>query len=176
MSNTNINIDEKYYKNIREGEFLDVNMSGGADNYREGADIVERNNVAVIIKHPTEEKFLISKWKKVNWNGFLTGGIEEGDSKEDTAKIEIKEETGFVNIRSATALDFASHGIFYHVVKNQNRMAHYNLVIAELEDMENVGVSEEELEICDFVWVDKADVREFLTRDDIKSLWDFYNK
>jgi len=176
MNHSSINIDPKYYSHIKEGEIFDVNMSGGDDNFREGVEIVERNNIACIIKHPTEEKFLISKWKKVNWNGFLTGGIDAGNTEEETAKIEVKEETGFVNIKKIIVTDFSTHGLFYHVIKNQNRLAHYRLVIVELSDLENVGVSEEEKEICDFVWVDRDEVLEILTRDEMKSLWNFYNK
>lgn len=168
------NLDPVIYKNIKEGEVLDINMSGGNDNYRDGVEVVDRNNIACIIKHPTEEKFLISKWKQVDWNGFLTGGIEEGDTEEITASKEIKEETGFINIKKIEVANFSAHGLFYHVHKGSNRLAHYRLVIAELSDLENVGVSEEEKEICDFVWTHKDDVMETLTRGDMKSLWRHY--
>lgn len=153
---------------------LDVNTGPGADAYVDDAEIVERNNVALIIKHPNENKYLISKWKQVDWSGFLTGGIEEGESIEETARKELEEESGFKNIRNITDMNFASHGLFYHVVKKQNRLAHYNLVFIELEDLQNVGVSDEEKLICDFVWVDEEEVINNLKRDDMKSLWNFY--
>lgn len=168
------NLDIKFYKNIKEDEVLDINMSGGNDNFREGVEIVERNNIACIIKHPTEEKFLISKWKKVDWNGFVTGGIEEGDTVKETAEKEIKEETGYINIKNITETDYSAHGLFYHVHKGTNRLAHYKLVIVELADLENIVVSEDESEICDFVWIAKDEVLETLTRDDMKSLWRYF--
>ncbi len=153
---------------------LDVNMGSGNDAYVEGAEIVERNNVALIIKHPTENKYLISKWKQVDWSGFLTGGIEDEESKEETARKELIEESGFKNIRNIKDMDFASHGLFYHVIKKQNRLAHYNLVSIELEDLEQNEISEEEKLICDFIWVDEVEVTNNLKRDDMKSLWNFY--
>ncbi len=153
---------------------LDINTGPGEDAYVDGAEIVERNNVALIIKHPTEEKYLISKWKQVDWSGFLTGGIDDGESKEDTARKELKEESGFKNIRNIKDMNFASHGLFYQVIKKQNRLAHYNLVFIELENLEQNEVSEEEKLICDFIWIDKDEVMDNLKRDDMKSIWAYY--
>ncbi len=153
-----------------------INLSGGSDSFQEDAPIVERDPIAVVIEHPTENTYLISKWKKSNWNGFLTGGIEEGDTLEQTVQKEIYEETGYKNIENIRQTDFVSHGLFFHPVKNVNRLAHYHLVIAKLKDLEKEEVSEEEKNIADFVWVDKAEVLDMLTRDDMKYLWNEYLK
>lgn len=64
---------------------VDVNESGGSDNFRPEEIIVERDPIAVIIKHPTDETYLIAHWSN-GWRGFLTGGIEPGDSVEQTVK------------------------------------------------------------------------------------------
>jgi len=153
---------------------VDINTKGGSDTYQEGSVIVERNNVAVIIKHPEEDLYLIAKWKKSDWNGFVTGGIEEGDTEEDTARIEVSEETGYKNIRIVTSTDKVTHGLFFHPVKKENRLAHYNLVIVELADLEREQVSEEEKTIADFVWVPSEKVLSMLTQDDMKILWEYY--
>lgn len=152
----------------------DVNTSGGSDAYRAGLPIVERDPIAVIIKHPSEESYLIAKWKQSVWNGFVTGGIEEGDSLEDTVRKEVHEETGYKNIAKIEPLNFVSHALFFHPVKNVNRLAHYHLVYAELADLAQDPVSENEAAIADFVWVPKAKVLETLTRDSIKILWQYY--
>ncbi len=159
---------------LKEGEILDINDDGGLDAYQPKKGIVERNNIACIIKHPTEEKFLISKWKKVTWNGFVTGGIEGDDTEEETAKKEVQEETGYKNIRSVDVKNFSSHGLFHHPVKGENRFAHYKLAVVQLEDLAQDEVGEEEKAICDFVWIDKQDVEATLTRTDMKSLWQYY--
>ncbi len=153
---------------------LDINDGPLGDAYRDGVDIVERNNVACIIKHPSEEKYLLSFWKKVDWVGFLTGGIEAGESLEETVKKEVMEESGYKNIKSIADLHFASHGLFYHVVKNQNRLAHYNLVLVELDNLEQDEVNNEEKEICDFIWIAKDEVMNNLKRNDMKFLWEYY--
>lgn len=153
---------------------IDLNLGDGKDRFQNNKEIKERNNVACIIKHPTENKYLVSKWKSVNWNGFLTGGIEEGETPQDAVKKELKEETGFVDIKDIKDFNFTSHAIFYHPVKNQNRFAHYNLFVIELNSLENVGVAKEEADIAEFVWVDESEVLETLSRYDMKSLWEFY--
>jgi 8-oxo-dGTP pyrophosphatase MutT (NUDIX family) len=152
---------------------VDINESGGLDTFREGEPIIERDPIAVIIQHPTEEKYLIAKWSN-DWCGFLTGGIEEGDSLEDTVHKEILEETGFKHVDEIQPLDYVSHGLFYHIVKHVNRLAHYHLVFAKLKDLEQDSVSEEELAIAKFIWVEKEKVEEMLSRGDMKKLWRFY--
>lgn len=152
---------------------VDINEGGGLDNFQEKEPIVERENIAAIIKHPVDEMYLVAKWNN-GWCGFLTGGIEIGDSKEDTARKEIPEETGFINIASVQEMSCVSHGLFYHTVKHQNRLAHYNLVFAKLADLEQQDISEEELAIAKFIWVKKEEVEEILTRSEMKKLWKFY--
>jgi len=155
---------------------IDINGDGEADTYKEGLPIIERHNVAVVLKHPNEGSYLVAKWKSTVWNGFITGGIEEGDTLEDTVRSEVREEAGYKNISKIRPLDFTSRALFFHPVKNENRLAHYHLVFAELEDLDKDEVSEKEKSIADFVWVLKDEVLETLTRPSMKSLWDFYVK
>ncbi len=152
---------------------IDINTGGGPDTYREGEPIVERDPIAVIIKHPTDELYLVAKWTN-GWRGFLTGGIEPGDTMEDTVRKEILEETGYKNVAEIQPMDFVSHGLFYHIVKHVNRLAHYHLVYAKLADLEQAEIAEEELAIAKFEWVSRDKVEETLSRKDMKSLWMFY--
>lgn len=154
---------------------IDVNMSGGTDSYNPDAPVVERDPIAVVIKHPTDDVYLIAQWKKSNWNGFLTGGIEEGDTLEQTVVKEIREETGFKHVKNIKPLDCVSHGLFFHPVKNVNRLAHYHLVFAELTDLECDEVGDEEKAIADFVWVPKDKILDLLSRNDMKLLWRYYS-
>lgn len=152
---------------------VDINESGGLDTFRPEEPIVERDPIAVIIQHPTDDSYLIAKWNN-GWCGFLTGGIEPGDTVEDTVRKEILEETGFKNASRIQPMEHQSHGLFYHIVKHVNRLAHYHLVFAQLADLEQQAVSEEELSIATFMWVSKDKVEETLTRGDMKKLWMFY--
>ena len=153
-----------------------VNEDGGSDTYQEGLPIVERDPLTVVIKHPSQNSYLIAKWKKSEWNGFLTGGIEGEDSVEDTVRKEILEETGYKHVSKIVPMDYVTHGVFFHPVKNVNRLAHYHLVFAELTDLEKDDVSEEETNIADFVWIPYDDVLETLTREEMKLLWKHYSE
>ena len=153
---------------------IDVNQSGGPDTFDENAPIVERDPIAVIIIHPTEDMYLLAEWKSSNWRGFLTGGIEDGDTLEDTVRKEVKEETGYIHIKEIIKTDIVSHGLFFHTVKRVNRLAHYHLVIAKLQDLEQVEISDEEKSIAEFVWYKKEDILNLLTRNDMKILWNHF--
>ncbi len=153
---------------------INVNDRGGSDSFQEGVEIIERDPVTVVLKHPTKDSYLIAKWKKSAWNGFITGGIEEGDTLEETVRKEICEEAGYKNVGKIIPTTHVAHGLFFHVIKGVNRLAHYHLVAAKLEDLEQDETSAEEQAIADFVWVPGDKVRKTLTEVDMKALWDAY--
>ncbi len=156
---------------VRESEMYDVNTGPGDDAFREGEDIVDRNNVVVIVEHPEKDEFLCARWKQVDWQGFVTGGIEEGQSIEETALAEVREETGYLNPKIVKVYDESSHGLFWHVHKKQNRRANYRIVHVKLEDLEQGERSEEEQAIADFLWIPRAEVASFLKREDMRYPW-----
>lgn len=153
---------------------IDINLDGGTDTFQPDAPIVERDPIAVIIKHPTENKYLLAEWKTSKWTGFLTGGIEDGDTLEQTVQKEIQEETGYTSVHSIQPLNFISHGLFFHTVKNVNRLAHYHLVFAQLQNLDQVEVSEKEKSIAEFIWVEEEKIADLLTRQDMRLLWNHY--
>ena len=95
---------------LLEGGKVEVSNDGvpcfiaisGQDAYRENEDPGERQAITAIVKHWSEDKFLILKWKKIDWHTFITGGIEEGQTAEEAARMEILEETGYKNLKLGT--------------------------------------------------------------------------
>jgi len=156
---------------ILEPEMFDINTGPNDDAFREGEETVDRNNVVVVIQHPEKDEFLCAKWKKVDWQGFVTGGIEEGQSVEQTALQEVIEETGYKNPKIVKVYDKSSHGLFWHVIKNKNRKAHYRIVHVKLENLDRQEPSKEEQSIADFLWIPKNEVDNFLKREDMKYPW-----
>ena len=60
---------------------------------------------------------------------------------------------------------------FYHVLKKQNRHARFHGMYYELENDEQVPISEEEKDICDIYWVSKDQVESELSVPDMKRIW-----
>ncbi len=160
---------------VIEKDFVDINNDGGKDSYKKGVKEVERDNVVVIVEHPKEDKFLCLKWKKVDWQGFVTGGIEDGQTAKQTAEQEVIEETGYQNPEVVKVYNNFSHGKFFHVGKKVNRFAHYQIVHVKLKNLKRKERNEEEKEIADFFWTDKKKVESFLKREDMKYPWRVFN-
>ncbi len=132
------------------------------DNPEAGLPFVERDAISAIVKHWTEDKYLVLKWKKANWFTFVTGGVEQGEDPKQSAIREIQEETGYLNFRLIRELP-RSHSQFYHVPKKQNRFAHFYNFYFELENDERRDLSQEEKENHEVVWMTEKEVREKLT-------------
>jgi leucyl-tRNA synthetase len=122
------------------------------DEPKAGLPFVDRNAIHAIIKHWSEEKYLVLLWKKVNWVTFVTGGIDEGEKPIDAAIREIEEETGYVNLKLKKELPI-SHSKFYHVPKKENRFGHFSNFYFELENGEQKELLEEEKEKHELKWV-----------------------
>ncbi len=142
----------------------------GIDAFKKDEAPVERDAIVCVIKHWSEDKYLILDWKKSFWKGFLSGGIKSGEELKDTARREIKEETGYKNIRFVKSLP-KLHSKFYQPVKKVNRFAHFYPIYVELVDGEQDEISQEEKDLYNMSWVSKDEIEQTLTKDDQKWIW-----
>lgn len=131
---------------------------------------VERNAITAIVKHWSEDKYLGLKWKKVDWDTFLTGGVEEGQTPEAAAIREIKEETGYVNPKLIRQLS-GTHAQFFHVPKGHNRFAHFSDFYFELENDERVTVDASEEANHDVVWLTPEEMESFRLPESHRYIW-----
>ena len=131
-------------KNVIEPVFI--------DEPKEDEPFVDREAIHAIVKHWSEDKYIILKWKKVNWVTFVTGGVDVGESPLEAAKREIEEETGYKNLKLIKELP-RSHSKFYHVPKKENRFGHFSNFYFELENGEHKELREEEKAKHDLDWV-----------------------
>ncbi|MFA5841669.1 MAG: class I tRNA ligase family protein [Candidatus Paceibacterota bacterium] len=130
----------------------------------EGLPVEDREAIIAIVKHWSEDKYIALKWKSVAWVTFITGGIEEGQTAEEAAKMEIMEETGYLNPELTD--DFGTlHGKFYHVPKKVNRFAHASTLVFKLKNSERKEVSEDESKMHEVIWLNKDELAKFLTPD-----------
>ncbi len=148
--------------------------TSGEDAVKKDIPFVERNAAVCIIKHWSEEKYLCLEWKKVKWNGFVIGGIDEGESLEKAAIREVQEETGYQNVEFVKELGNTVHSQFYHAVKKQNRFAHFRPVLLKLKDSLQLEISPAEKELHNLKWLTPKEVDKFITHDDMKFIWNRY--
>lgn len=141
------------------------------DAVRADLPFVERNAVVCVVKHWSEEKYLISLYKASGWRGFVIGGIEDGEKPEEAGAREVTEETGYKNVRFMKSLGGVVNAQFYHAVKNVNRWAKFQGLLFELTDGERSEIAADEKALADLEWVDAEKVMDYLTATDIKCIW-----
>ncbi len=132
---------------------------------RESLDFIERDAIIAIVKHWSEDKYLILKWKKVNWTTFITGGIEESQTAEEAARREVLEETGYKNLKLIKELGI-SHSKFFHNPKNVNRFAHFHSFYFELENDECDDILESEKEKHEITWMSEKELKKISLPED----------
>jgi leucyl-tRNA synthetase len=136
--------------------------------FRPGKKTVFREVVHSIIVNPKDGKVLCLEWKKFPWNTFIIGGKEEGESSIKAALREIREETGYKNVRFVKKLAGPFVNKFYAAHKDINRIAKVDLLLFELDDEEKDFISEEENAKHNLVWIDKSKLKSFIKGIDEK--------
>ncbi|MAG12821.1 hypothetical protein CL630_03355 [bacterium] len=154
-------------KNVIEPVFVQKTEPG---KVREGKDFVERDAIIAIVKHWSGDKYIGLKWKQVDWDTLITGGIEEGQTSEEAAVAEIIEETGYRNPKLIKELP-CTHSKFFHVPKDENRFAHFSALYFELENGDHDEISLEEKEKHEVVWLTREEMERFRLPESHRFSW-----
>ncbi|MDE6292178.1 MAG: class I tRNA ligase family protein [Bacilli bacterium] len=163
--------DERDYEfakkfNIPIRQVIAKNIVGTGDNaIKEGKKMTERQVVNVIIKHPTEDKYLLVNNKKFNWFTFVMGGIEGDETAEEAGIREVIEETGYTDITIEKEMEFIYYDNFYAAHKDVNRHITCHTIVGHLNSLDVTERSEEEKKIADVLWVDKDKLMSTLTTE-----------
>jgi 8-oxo-dGTP pyrophosphatase MutT (NUDIX family) len=142
---------------------------------QEGYPTVRRDTVYALLYNPKTDAYLCLDWQKFNWKTFIIGGIDAGEAPEAAALREIKEETGYTNIRfvreigRCVAAYFAAH-------KKENRIADSVGLLFELIDETKEPTKTEETQHHVSVWVPAKDVGTFVDRSSQKYMWNLIEK
>ncbi len=121
-----------------------------------GKKVVERKNVHPIVLDPKTGKYLALKWKTFDWVTFPMGGVEEGEDIVEAAMREVKEETGFTNLKLIRVLPGQARAEYFAAHKDQNRVSYTTAVLLELVDHTQITISEEEQKNHDVIWLDET--------------------
>jgi len=135
---------------------------------------VKRNNVDCYLLNPKTGQYAYMKWDaQFDWVTPPGGGINEGEDIIEAGKREIREETGYLNVKYISKIGecfgggFATH-------KNENRFAHVTGLLFELVDDAKEEVAPEELEKHQVMWADKDEIASLLNTESSSYLWSLY--
>ncbi len=150
-----------------------VERTTGTDAIKPELPFIERNAAICIVKHWAEDKYLMSFYKKNGWKGFIVGGIENNESLAVSGVREIREESGYKSARFIRSVG-KLHSKFFHVVKNVNRYAHFDIGYFELTNGDREDMKQEEKDLHDVMWLSPEEVTKAVNRFDIQIAWNMF--
>jgi leucyl-tRNA synthetase len=140
---------------------------------------VRRETVVVHLRDKSTGKFAL-----LNWHGVLEGtttaimgGIENGQTPEEAALAEMKEEAGLTKVTIVQKLPWITAARYCASHKQQNRLAHCYAFVAEIDSLtDQAEINADEQAIHSLVWVNQDEVLAKLTPDHQKQIWELLQR
>ncbi len=141
---------------------------------KEEFEEVERPTVIVHLLDKSTGKYALLDWHE-SLEGITTavmGGIEKGQTPEQAALNEIKEEASIKDAKITKKLAWVTGARYCASHKQQNRKAVAYGLVAEVENLDNQAeIAASEKKLHTLVWVDKKEVLDRLTPEHQKLVW-----
>lgn len=144
----------------------------GSSKIREDKPHTKREVVVVVVKHPTEDKYLCEQKCKTGWIEFVMGGIDGDETPIDAAKREVAEETGYTDLVDLVERPEICYDNFYAAHKDVNRHITVHIVTAKLGCLDQAERTEEEEKIADVIWVPAEEVAGKLEQQEHQWIWE----
>jgi leucyl-tRNA synthetase/ADP-ribose pyrophosphatase YjhB (NUDIX family) len=140
-----------------------------------GFQEVVRPTVVVHLRDKSTGKFAVLDWHE-SLEGITTaimGGIDHGQTAEEAALTEIKEEAALTGVKIIRKSRWVTGATYCASHKKQNRKAIAQVLLAEIDNLDNQGkIPESELKNHTLAWVDKGEVLDRLVPIHQKHMWE----
>ncbi len=145
-----------------------------SDKVRADKKTVKRITAYALVLNKKTNKFLCLDWEKFGWHSGIIGGLDEGEDFKDAAIREIREETGYINVKFIKNLGGEQHNHFFAAHKDENRYGIGQGMFFELIDDEQVAVSEEDTKNHKAVWIEADKMESWINLEAFKHMWQVY--
>ena len=139
-----------------------------------GLKEIKRDTVIVHLRDRKTGKFALLDWHG-SLEGLTTaimGGIEPGQTPEEAALAEIREEAGLEGVSIVKSTPWITAARYFASHKNENRCAHAWALLAEVDSTEGQGaIPESEQALHTLAWADESEVESRLTPEHQKQIW-----
>ncbi|MFH0853785.1 MAG: alpha/beta fold hydrolase [bacterium] len=147
---------------------------GGKDMVRTDKKTVKRKTAYAFLYSKDKKAFLCLNWEKFGWHSGIIGGVDEGESYRESTIREIREETGYRNIKFIKYLGAEQHNHFYAAHKDENRYAAGQGMLFELLDEEKESVSGEHTANHKAAWIEADKMDKWLNIKSFIYMWEAY--
>ncbi len=144
------------------------------DSVREDKPTVQRHLVVWILLNKNKDKVFVLDWEGLNWKSFLVWWKEEWETLEEAVVREVREESGYQNIKVTKKLWGQVQTKFFAKHKDENRHAVLDWFLLELEDDTYQEPAYEETKNHKWFWLDVDKVDQFINLENHKIFWDYY--
>lgn len=125
---------------------------------REDKEDTDRRVAMCVVKHPTEDSYLTLRWTSFDWHNLVMGGIEDGETAEETGLREITEETGYTDVEYVKTMPLSLNSRFYAKHKDVNRNIITTVMFYQLRSLKKIDTQRESHEQFEAEWVSRKDL------------------
>ncbi len=136
---------DRLLRDLDADDYVMPKLIDKVNPHQPGAPLVKRHVAHAIVYDPKAQKYLIIRNKKFGWDTVVIGGIEGDERPEETARREVREETGYTDLEFKRILGGPTEAHYHTKHKGENRVAIAQAAYFELKSDGRVPIVAESM-------------------------------